>query len=88
MIKQYFVVRSALFDAVDFPLLLIGDDEFPRFITLRLTCESTKDAFRGSLTVMSCVYSHLVLEYHVKIILTGIFARFNPQILGEQVEGF
>ena len=89
LIKWYFVViGSALFDAVDFPLLLIVDDELPFFITLRLISEATKHAFCGSLTVVCCVYSHLVLENHVKIILAGIFARFNSQILGEQVEGF
>jgi hypothetical protein len=28
------------------------------------------------------------LEYHVEILLTRFLARLNPQILGQQVEGF
>jgi hypothetical protein len=88
VIVHYFVVIIAVFDAVDFPLLLIGDEEFPAFITLRLFCVSTKHALLGSLTVMCCVYSHCVLEYHVEILLTRFLAaRLNPQILGQQVEG-
>jgi hypothetical protein len=89
VIIHYFVVISAVFDAVDFPLLLIVYEEFPAFITLRLFCVSTEHAFRGSLIVMCCVYTHCVLENHIEIFLTRFLAaRLNPEILGKQVEGF